>query len=314
MAPAGRVAVVIPARNAGAFLAQALDSVFAQDVHPAEVVVVDDGSTDDTRAVAEGYGRGVQCLPASGAGSARARNLGLAATRGNLIAFLDADDIWVPEKTSRQLALLDAHPDLGMVFSDMRAFEGDRRAETTYFQERGFDGSCTASSVFLYDIVSTPTVILRRQVLTACGGFDEALGVGQDTDLWFRIALNHRFAAIAEPLVLRRFHASNITKDRRRLAEAVVRIWGRYLDAIVEREPHMRRTLLSDYAAKRWHHHFLEGCAALHENRRGDARRHFIEAVRARPERPRAYAFLGATFLGEGALRRLRSAGAGGRA
>jgi len=213
--------------------------------------------------------------------------------------------MWVPEKTSRQIALLDAHPDLAMIFSDMRAFEGDRRSETTYFQERGFSGACNASSVFLFDMVSTPTVIVRRSVLTACGGFDESLGVGQDTDLWFRIALRHRFAAISEPLVLRRFHGSNITKDARRLAAAVVEIWGRYLGAVVEREPHMRRAILADYAAKRWHHHFLEGCAALHERRRSDARRRFFEAILARPGAARTYAFLGATFLGDGALRKL---------
>jgi glycosyltransferase involved in cell wall biosynthesis len=318
-----RIAVVIPARNAGSFLREALDSVFAQDLRPAEVVVVDDGSTDDTRSVARGYGQGVHCLSvaapagpgaraaaapkiASAGSSARARNAGIAATRGELIAFLDADDIWVPEKTSRQIALLDAHPDLAMIFSDMRSFEGDRRSETTYFQERGFTGACTASSIFLADMVSTPTVILRRSVLAGCGGFDERLGVGQDTDLWFRIALRHRFAAISQPLVLRRFHGSNITKDARRLAAAVVEIWGSHLDAIVEREPHMRRAILSDYAAKRWHHHFLEGCAALHERRRGDARRRFLEAILARPGAARTYAYLGATLLGEGTLRKLK--------
>jgi len=314
-----RIAVVIPARNAGAFLREALDSVFAQDVRPAEVVVVDDGSTDDTRAVATGYGRGVRCLsaglpraPEKQGSSARARNRGIAATKGELIAFLDADDLWVPEKTSRQLALLDAHPDLGMVFSDMRAFEANRPAETTYFQERGFTGTCTASSIFLHDMVSTPTVILRRAILSACGAFDESVGVGQDTDLWFRIALRERFAAISEPLVLRRFHGANITRDARRLAEAVVTIWGRYLDAVIEHEPHMRRALRGDFAAKRWHHLFLEGCTALHDGRRAEARRRFFEAALAKPGEARTYAFLGATFLGQRALRKLRVGGAAG--
>lgn len=314
MSSISRIAVVIPARNAGAFLAQALNSVFAQDVPPSEVVVVDDGSTDDTRTVARSYGRGVRCLEAGGVGSARARNLGIAATRSPLIAFLDADDVWVAEKTSRQIALLGAHPDLGLVFSDMRSFEGDRKASTTYFQERGFDGACTLSSIFLYDMVSTPTVIVRREVLTGAGGFDESLGVGQDTDLWFRIAMNHRFAAIAEPLVLRRFHELNITKDARMLAEAVVRIWGRYLDAVIEREPHLRRALLADYAAKRWHHEILEGWVALHETKRSEARRRFMNAIAARPGRARAWAFLAASFLGDGALRKLGSIRVGGGA
>jgi glycosyltransferase involved in cell wall biosynthesis len=311
--PEPAVAVVIPARNAAAFLGEALESVFAQDLGPAEVVVVDDGSDDDTRAVVEKYGRGVRCIRAGGTGSARSRNLGIAATRSPLIAFLDADDLWVPEKTSRQVALLQAHPDLGLVFSDMHSFEGRTRSERTYFEERGFEGACTASSIFLYDMISTPTVILRRELLTGSGGFDESLGVGQDTDLWFRIALHHRFAAIAEPLVLRRFHAGNITRDARRLAKAVVEIWGRYLNAVIEREPHMRRRIIADYAAKRWHHLFLEGVVAIHEGRPWEARRHFLEAILARPGRVRTYAFLGATFLGEGALRRLRRTGTGGR-
>jgi glycosyltransferase involved in cell wall biosynthesis len=306
------IAVVVPARNASFFLRDALDSVYAQDHLPSEVVVVDDGSADDTREVAEGYGRGVTCLEAGGAGSARARNLGIAATRSPLVAFLDADDLWVPEKSSRQIALLKAHPDLALVFSDMRSFEDGRRASRTYFQERGFKGACTASSIFLYDMVSTPTVIVRREILNSCGGFDESLGVGQDTDLWFRIALDHRFAAIAEPLVQRRFHAGNITRDARRLAEAVVDIWGRYLDAVVEREPHMRRELAADYASKRWHHLFLEGVVAIHEGRPWEARRHFAQAILARPGRLRTYAFLGATFLGQEALRKLSRVRAGG--
>lgn len=298
-----RIAVVIPARNGERFLGEALDSVFAQELLPGEVVVVDDGSTDGTARLAASYGHGVRCITSGGGGPARARNLGVAATRSPLVAFLDADDLWIPEKTSRQLMLLRAHPDLAFVCSDMRSFEGRFRAPRTHFEERGFTGVSAASSIFLYDMVATPTVIVRREVLRARGGFDETLGLCGEADLWFRIGIQERFAAISEPLVLRRYHAGNITRDALRLAEAVVRIWGRYLEPIAEREPHMRRPLAADYAARRWHLHCLQGVIALNEGRKVDARRLFLEAIRARPGRARSWAFLAASFLGDGAAR-----------
>jgi len=312
VAPEPSIAVVVPARNAAAFLAQALDSVFAQDMLPSEVVVVDDGSTDGTRRIAEEYGGGVRCIAADGRGPARSRNLGIAATRADLIAFLDADDLWVPEKTSRQAALLAAHPDLALVFSDARTFRGGRQSERTFFEERRFAGTCTASAIFLYDMIATPTLIVRRDALTSCGAFDETLSAASDADLWFRIALNHRFAAIAEPLVLRRIHAGNVTRDARPRLGAIVEVWGRYVGPVSEREPHLRARLRADFAEKRWRHLFIEGVVALHEGRTPEARRHLMNAILARPGRARTYAFMGATFLGERALKKIRMAGMGG--
>ena len=307
-----RIAVVIPARNARRYLGDALDSVRSQEVRPAEVLVVDDGSSDGTSELAAGYGHGVRCIRADGRGPARARNLGIRATRSPLVAFLDADDIWLPEKTSRQLMLLGAHPELALVCSDMRTFEGRSLARQTHFQQKRFNGISAASSIFLFDMVATSTVIARREALAARGGFDERIGLCSEADLWFRIGIQERFAAISEPLVMRRLHAGNITRDAVQLASAVVAIWGRYLPQIVEREPHMRRHLLGDFAARRWSRHFLEGVVALHEGRRPDARRLFIEAIRARPGRARSWACLAATFLGDGALRRIGAAVPGG--
>jgi len=293
-----RVSVVIPARNAGRFLGEALDSVFAQDLDAPEVVVVDDGSTDDTAHVARSYGRGVQVLSQPRSGSGRARNRGLEATSGDLVAFLDADDIWATEKSRLQLPVLDEDPRLGLVFSDMISFREGGQEDRTFFEGRGFDGRCSPSSIFLYDIVSTPTVILRRSCLDAVGRFDESLAIGQDTDLWLRIALDFPFAVVNLPLVKRRFHAGNTTRDNRLMARCSREIWGRYVDRCIEKEPEMRQRLVDEFSRRQWDYRFVEGCSLLREGRSREARRHLGEAIRVAPLSPRPYFFYLLSFLG----------------
>ncbi len=286
-----RISVIIPAFNAGRFRGEALESVFAQGLEDPEVVVIDDGSSDGTAAVAERYGRGVGVIRQPRSGSGRARNAGLAATSGELVAFLDADDIWTDDKTRAQVPVLEADRSLGLVFSDMIAFDETGSASETYFQERGFDGRCSVSSIFLYDMISTPTVILRRAMLPRPEPFDEGLSIGQDTDLWFRMALEHPFAVVPRPLLRRRFHKGNVTRDARRLAACVVEIWGRYLDRCMAAEPAMAGRLRRDYARMLRHHLLLEGCTLMKEGRSREAHRFFRRAVSAAPFSPRAWGF-----------------------
>ena len=294
-----QVSVVIPAHNAAAHLPEALESVFAQGLDHPEVVVVDDGSSDGTADVARRFGRGVRVLRQERAGSGQARNAGLAATSGELVAFLDADDVWLPGKSARQLPLLASDPSLGLVFSDMISFGAEEGR--SYFRERGFTGRCTLSSIFLHDMISTPTVILRRACLRETGLFDPTLPIGQDTDLWFRMALVRPFAAVDAPLVRRRFHAGNTTRDSRLLARCVVEISERYLDRCIAAEPAMEQALRDDMARRRWHHWFLEGCALLHEGRSRESRRYLSRAIRLAPLRARAYPFWLRSFLKTGA-------------
>jgi glycosyltransferase involved in cell wall biosynthesis len=289
------VSVIVPAFNAAPFLGEALESVFAQGLAGVEVVVVDDGSTDGTAEVARRFGRGVRVLTQPRSGSGHARNVGLKETTGDLVAFLDADDVWLPDKMARQLPLLEKDPALGLVFSDMVSFgapEGEAKEEgRSYFRERGFTGRCTPASIFLHDMISTPTVVLRRAVLRETGTFDPSLPIGQDTDLWLRIALAHSFAAVPSPLVRRRFHPGNTTRDSRLLARCVVEIGERYLARCIAGEPWMERALREDLARKRWHHAFLEGCALLRAGQPREARRLLAGAIREKPLRARAYAF-----------------------
>ena len=296
-----QVSVVIPARNAAPFLAQALDSVFAQEFPSLEVVIVDDGSTDGTPDLARRYGRGVRVLSQPPSGSGRARNLGLEASEGDLVAFLDADDLWMPGKLALQIPVLMADPTLGLVFADLVPFGGPGGEGRSFFRERGFDGRCTVSSIFLHDMIYTSTVVLRRSCLAATGPFDASLPIGQDTDLWLRIALARPFSVVERPLARYRLHAANTTRNSRLLAQCVVTIGERYLDRCIAAEPGMERALREDLARKRWHHWFLEGCALQHEGRGREARRFLARAIREKPLRARAYAFYVKSLLAGGA-------------
>jgi len=301
MKPA-RISVIIPAFNAERFLAEALDSVFAQGIDDPEVVVVDDGSTDQTASLVRRYGRGVRLLAQTSSGSGAARNAGLMSTTGDLVAFLDADDVWVAEKTAQQLVILEEDPEVALVFSDLAGFDEKGTRPATWFAECGFDGRCVPSAIFLHDMIMTSSVILRRSCLRKVGSFDASLPIGQDTDLWFRIALSGKVAAVPRPLVRYRHHAGNTTRDHRLLARCVVEVWSRHMQRCIEAEPAMRGRLQRDFNAKLRHHLMLEGCAILKEGRPKEARKHFARAIGCAPLDPRAWGFWLAS-LGRGATR-----------
>ncbi|HKA06178.1 MAG TPA: glycosyltransferase family A protein, partial [Gemmataceae bacterium] len=113
--PSSSVSVIIPAYRAEAFIARALDSVFGQTIQPSEVLVIDDGSPDDLSQAVRPFGDRVTLVRKPNGGAASARNLGLDRARGDFIAFLDADDTWVPHKLEHQLGLFAANPELGLV-------------------------------------------------------------------------------------------------------------------------------------------------------------------------------------------------------
>jgi glycosyltransferase involved in cell wall biosynthesis len=198
------VSVVIPAYNAADTIGRALDSVAAQTVPPDEVIVVDDGSTDGTAAlVAARTDLPIRLIASPGrSGAAAARNLGIAAARGEFVAFLDADDEWLPEKLARQLAVIVPAP--RMSFVACRSFEyahdgspiGPIHADVPVVT-----GPEAWRTLLAATFVSTPCVLARRSVLQAIGGFDQSLPIAEDQDLWIRLALAGEVGFVDEVLV-----------------------------------------------------------------------------------------------------------------
>lgn len=207
-----RISVVIPCRNMGKYVGAAIESVLAQTVAVQEILVIDDGSNDDTSEVLRRYSASIKALRGPGKGSAVARNLGILESQGDHIAFLDADDLWMPNKIERQIAALDV--DHGFVFSDFYR-EDDPQAPGAPMLA-GYSAVAEGwvfSNLLRENFVSTPTALVRKQVLANAGIFKPALIGGQDFDLWLRIAKQTQFAWVREPLVFMRKHAGNISSS-----------------------------------------------------------------------------------------------------
>jgi glycosyltransferase involved in cell wall biosynthesis len=208
------ISVVIPARNAAAYLPEAIASVRAQTFLDYEIIVIDDGSTDGTSQIAAGFS-GVRCLKQSNRGAAAARNAGIAMARGRYIAFLDADDLWLPDKLDKQAAWLAANPSVVWVYSDARVFDSATRRTICRIGDRlHLHRGEILRPLLLCSFIPLATVVVHRAALIDAGLFDEALElrIGEDWNLWLRLAEEHTVGLIDEPLALIRMHASNTSR------------------------------------------------------------------------------------------------------
>lgn len=200
------VSVIIPVYNGERFLAAALDSVFAQDYRPTEVIVVDDGSTDMSARIARSYS-GVRYIYQDNQGHATARNTGIGAARGEYIAFLDADDIWLPDKLNIQISYLIQNPLVGYVISRMHAIL-ETGAEWPVSLNRNHyleDPPCFLPS----------SLVVRKIVMGKIGLFDSHYRIANDCDWFFRAKdAGVLMAIIPQVLVHRRIHLSNQSHEK----------------------------------------------------------------------------------------------------
>lgn len=218
------ISVVIPTYNRARFLPAAVASVRAQSYPCDEILIVDDGSIDDTTAVVAALGPGVRLIHQANAGPAAARNRGIDEARGDLVAFLDTDDRWLPGKLAAQVELFRREPALGLVCADM-AIENDagvRLVESNFVQrglQQGFaalDGRPIPDAprrLLALNFINTSTVMAKRQLLVELGGFDTRLRYGEDLELWLRIAARHPIACVASVQEVRVEHDSNVTRS-----------------------------------------------------------------------------------------------------
>ncbi len=213
-AVAGSVSVIIPAYNAERYIADAIESALGQTLPPYEIIVVDDGSTDGTADVVRRYGEPVRLLLQRNRGPAAARNRGLMEARGEFVAFLDADDVWTRRNLELQVAALTASPRACLSYGRIQWFSGRPSAslsETEPSHDPQPAGDVLPVLV-LRHLWATPAVVVRRGAVLSVGGFDDALRIGEDYDLWLRLASGGPVAYVPYRVAACRVHGSSATQ------------------------------------------------------------------------------------------------------
>jgi glycosyltransferase involved in cell wall biosynthesis len=226
------VSVVITSYNYARFIGQAIQSVLDQTYRDLQIIVVDDGSTDETRAVLDRFGSAITCIYQQNQGKSAALNQGLALAQGQYVAFLDSDDYWLPDAVAARVAAFEAEPTIGVVYGRARVIDEKGQFQPyTLGAPEPYPGQTFKSllcGVFVYFL----TLMVRRDCLQAVGGrFDPDFGTTNDWELYLRLSRVCRFHYLNRPLACYRVHSSNWSSNPALMAEQMTRLIDRTLAA-----------------------------------------------------------------------------------
>ena len=310
------VSVVIPTYNCARYIGETVESVLAQDFADREIIVVDDGSTDDTAQVLGTFGPDVRCIVRENSGAAGARNVGIRAARGKYIAFLDADDVWLPGKLGLQVDFLEKHPKAGLVFTDALWFDerGIIHASWTAQRDRFTAGQrlpCGGSVIgefyrelVLQNFITVSSVVLRRSAYGAVGPFEETYRTGSDHHYWLRLAARFPIGYINAVLVRYRVRAESLIQEN---FERWYRNEIRLLRDGAAQPGYFLRVGRGEWRRRLADLHFRLGWRLLQAGRRRDARGQLARALLRRPWRVTPFAYLVLTLLPARGVRALRA-------
>ncbi len=320
------LSVIVPTYNRAGYVRECLTALKQSGVPDLEVIVSDDGSTDDTRAVVAATDPTTVYLWQPNSGTpCTARNKGFEVSRGRYVGFLDCDDQWLPGVPARVVQLLDKYPEVDVLFADARMgnpeqgyvswievagqarfFELPHRESEPGFRilERGpfFRRTAERSPLFI------GAMVMRREVFAASGGFDPALCGAADWELWLRMATRHTFGFLAEPLAVYTRHLDNMSSNHDRMV-------GEFCQALVnvqakcELPPEDLRVVRGRLRHELFHHAYL----AYDAGRYGAARGRFWRALSAGNLSPKTAAYFAACCLPAGVVRLLRRTKRAGR-
>jgi glycosyltransferase involved in cell wall biosynthesis len=278
------ISVIVPTYNCARYLAESLDSVFAQSERDLEVIVVDDGSTDETPRVLAAYAGRITVVEGGHGGLSSARNLGLARATGDWIAFHDADDIAVPDRLAWSLAFLREHPAFDAVFCNGRRMQVDDPARAGVVPARYFTATAgrALSVVDLFEgyPVYFQGALVPRRAFAAAGAFDPAYRVQPDLEYGYRLFPRLRAACVDRTMFHYRWHTTNNSGDRLGTREDIARV--------LERLPAVAPDAVAAIGARRIReqiarHYFRIGVTRLGRNQRAAARQAFVQAATLRP-------------------------------
>ena len=274
-----RVSVVVPTFNRAHLVVDALESAIQQSQLPLEIIIIDDGSTDETEnVVKEWMGNQssdvvVHYIKQTNQGGSAARNHGIRLAKGEFIAFLDSDDVWHREKLERQVNVMETSARIGGVYCGLRHVE--MATESTYDPVRSYPRGNLLEQLLIRDVTApTSTYLVRREVFDKVGTFDETLDARQDWDLWIRLSEQFLIEAVPEALVDYREHEGHRTiSDPKREMEAYRVILEKYTDLHEKHSFRTRRKIQASYLRRMGRVSFHQGLSNM------DAFGYFVRSI-----------------------------------
>jgi len=290
-----KVSVIIPTYNAGKFVREAVDSVLNQAYEDYEIIVVDGGSVDNTRELLSSYGEKIRFIRQTDRGVAAARNVGILNSKGEYVAFLDADDQWLSQKLKLQVKYLDEHPAVGLVFSDAWCITGGEPLPSDFhFVKRTsqiskpFSGK-VFDKLFVRNFIPCLSVLVRRTCLDKVGLFDTDLSLAEDYDLWLRVARITSVHYIDQPLAIYRKHVDSLShniESAEKEIESIILLKKKMIDF----DPSLRAKLSHQTMETAYYHYYIDlGIIQFKKGERRKARKNFRQYIQLSLSNPRVY-------------------------
>ncbi|MEZ0186518.1 MAG: glycosyltransferase family 2 protein [Candidatus Reddybacter sp.] len=301
-----KISAVVPTYNNAEYIEGAINSILAQ-THPVdEIIIIDDGSSDDTEALVDNIikkSNNIIYIKQDNQGPSSARNRGITAANGDWLAFLDADDLWTPDKIALQIEALQREPSLKLIAADMNEIDrhGKLIAESVLAKHQlldkfqSLDGKAVPNALtalLTKNFIPTGTVLVEHASLAAAGGFNTNIRFGEDLELWAKIAADNAISCLPQVMMCRRQHGNNATQSTALMLEGLVKVmqslraWGAEKLLLKHVNPdQLVATALSDLAY--WH---FNQCDYK------QARKFFTSSLRERPS-IRALIYSGACLL-----------------
>jgi glycosyltransferase involved in cell wall biosynthesis len=269
-----KVSVIIPTYQCATYVSLAVKSVLTQTYRDFDVIVVNDGSTDNTLQVLAEFNEKIQVITQANGGSSAARNTGIRATSSEYIAFLDADDFWLPHKLEQQMPLFEEDPKVGLVFGDILLATSKGVLKDTNFKLMPPSKGMVFHDLFKGNFIPATSVVIRRCCIDEVGFFDEGVLGPEDYDLWLRISQAWNVAYVNEPVAIYRISPGQLSANNYRMMQQLIRVKSRIFNnypdlstmdpktleicyynlyiraaklALMEKQPGKCRSILEDY-------------------------------------------------------------------
>ena len=295
------ISVIIPTYNNSKFIVEAIEGVLGQTYTNYEIIVVDDGSTDNTKDSLKPYYGIIRYFYKDNGGVASARNLGIRNAQGDYIAFLDSDDLWASEKLSAVSKVIKSYPQIGLIYSDTYQIDEIGRV-VGIFKAKSF-GNKSYEQLLFDNFIPASSVVVKRKCFETCGLFFENFETpagAEDWDLWIRVAKKYDIKHINKPLISYRIHSANTSKaNYLKLNRDILLVLKRALENEYSLKGKIRKNIYSNAFYTRGRKYL----AALAPK---EARKELYQSLRLYPFQYKAYILILISFLGRRLLGILR--------